>query len=241
VSVLYRRILLKLSGEALAGDRGYGFDPGTLDLIAQGIVEASRMGVQIGIVVGGGNIFRGQDSAVASDRVSADQIGMLATLINALALRDVLERSGAACSVLCSFAVPTVAEAFNAAKARQYLDQGQVVIFGGGTGCPYFTTDTAAALRALEIRAEALVKATKVNGIYDKDPVLHPDAVFYPEIDYDQVLRMQLKVMDLTATSLCRDNGLVVRIINIKTPGNLTGMLAGEKIGSVVTARRDRV
>ena len=241
MSVLYGRILLKLSGEALAGDRGYGFDPATLDAIAQAVVEAARTGVQIGIVIGGGNIFRGQDSAVASDRVSADQMGMLATLINALALRDTLKRQGAGCTVLGSFAVPTVVDAFSAEKAREHLAQGRVVIFGGGTGCPYFTTDTAAALRALEIGADALVKATKVNGIYDKDPVLHPDAVFYPEIDYDQVLRMRLKVMDLTATSLCRDNGLVVRIINIKTPGNLERMLAGDKVGSVVTARRDRV
>lgn len=241
MSVLYGRILLKLSGEALAGDRGYGFDPATLDAIAGAVVDAARTGVQIGIVIGGGNIFRGQDSAVASDRVSADQMGMLATLINALALRDALKRRGAECTVLGSFAVPTVVDAFSAEKAREHLDQGRVVIFGGGTGCPYFTTDTAAALRALEIGAEALVKATKVNGIYDKDPVLHPDAHFYPEIDYDQVLAMRLKVMDLTATSLCRDNGLVVRIINIKTPGNLERMLAGENIGSVVTARRDRV
>ncbi len=241
MSVLYGRILLKLSGEALAGDRGYGFDPATLDAVAQAVVKAARTGVQIGIVIGGGNIFRGQDSSVASDRVSADQMGMLATLINALAIRDTLKRQGAECIVLGSFAVPTVVDAFSAEKAREHLEQGRVVVFGGGTGCPYFTTDTAAALRALEIGADALVKATKVNGIYDKDPVLHPDAVFYPEIDYDQVLRMRLKVMDLTATSLCRDNGLVVRIINIKTPGNLERMLAGEKVGSVVTARRDRV
>jgi uridylate kinase len=241
VSALYGRILLKLSGEALAGDRGYGFDPATLDAVAQAVVEASRMGVQIGIVIGGGNIFRGQDSAVASDRVSADQMGMLATLINSLALRDTLGRLGAECRVMSSFAVPSMVEPFNAMDARRYLGQGQTVIFGGGTGCPYFTTDTAAALRALEIQAQALVKATKVNGIYDRDPVLHPDAVFYPEIDYDQVLNMRLKIMDLTATSLCRDSGLEVRVINIRTPGNLAGMLAGEKIGSVVTARRDRV
>jgi len=241
VSALYRRILLKLSGEALAGDSGYGFDPATLDAIAKVLGEADRMGVQIGIVVGGGNIFRGQDSVVASDRVSADKMGMLATLINALALQDTLERTGAECTVMGSFAVPTIVEAFSAPRARRLLEQGHVVIFGGGTGCPYFTTDTAAALRALEIRADALVKVTKVNGVYDKDPVLNPDAVFYPEIDYDQVLGMRLKVMDLTAASICRDNGLVVRIININPPGNLTGMLAGEKIGSVMTARRNRV
>lgn len=241
MSALYGRILLKLSGEALAGDRGYGFDPATLAAVAQAVVEASRMGVQIGIVIGGGNIFRGQDSAVASDRVSADQMGMLATLINSLALRDTLGRLGAECRVMSSFAVPSMVEPFNAMDARRYLGQGQTVIFGGGTGCPYFTTDTAAALRALEIQAQALVKATKVNGIYDRDPVLHPDAVFYPEIDYDQVLNMRLKIMDLTATSLCRDSKLEVRVINIRTPGNLAGMLAGEKIGSVVTARRDRV
>ncbi len=237
--VIYRRILLKLSGEALAGERGFGFDPETLDAAARVIADVVAMGVQTGIVIGGGNIFRGQDSGLASDRVSADHMGMLATYINSLALQGSIRRAGVSCSVLGSIGIAGVVEAFQAEKARALLDEGSVVIFAGGTGCPFFTTDTAAALRALEIQAEALIKATKVNGIYDKDPVKSPDAVFYPELDYDQVLSENLKVMDQAAISLCRDNGLVVRVINIREPENLKAMLAGEKIGSLVTARRD--
>jgi uridylate kinase len=236
VSVLYRRILLKLSGEALAGSRGYGFDPAILDSLAGAVVDAVRMGVQVSIVVGAGNIFRGQDSAIAADRVSADQMGMLATYMNALALKGTFERAGLLCTALGAFPIPTIVDVYTAQTARELLDKGEVVIFGGGTGCPYFTTDTAAALRALEIQADVLVKATKVDGIYDKDPVKHKDAVFYPELTYDQVLRMDLKVMDLTAISLCRDNDLTVRVISIRNPNNLIRMLMGEKIGSIVTA-----
>jgi uridylate kinase len=239
VSVPYTRILLKLSGEALGGEKGYGFDPATLDTVASGIADAARTGVQIGIVVGGGNIFRGQDSIIASDRVNADQMGMLATYINALALKGAFERAGLACTALGALGIPGVVESFNAETARKLLSEGQVVVFAGGTGSPYFTTDTAAALRALEIKADALIKATKVNGIYDKDPVGHPDAVFFPELDYDQVLNRNLKVMDLTAISICRDNGLTVRVINIREPGTLMRLLAGETVGSIVTARRD--
>ncbi len=237
--VPYKRILLKLSGEALAGSRGYGFDPVTVDSFASAISEAAATGVQIAVVIGGGNIFRGQDSTLASDRVSADHMGMLATYINALALKGPLERTGLTCTVLGSIGIASVVEAFNAASARRLLEQGQVLLFAGGTGCPYFTTDTAAALRALEIRADVLVKATKVDGIYDKDPVKHPDAVFFPELDYDQVLHMNLKVMDLTAISLCRDNALDVSVINIRNPENLIKLLGGEKTGSIVTSRRD--
>jgi uridylate kinase len=240
VSVLYRRILLKLSGEALAGCRGYGFDPATLDSLASAVVDAVGMGVQISIVVGAGNIFRGQDSAIAADRVSADQMGMLATYMNALALKGAFERAGLLCTALGAFPIPTIVEVYTAQEARRLLEKGHVVIFGGGTGCPYFTTDTAAALRALEVQADALVKATKVDGIYDKDPVKHKDAVFYPVLDYDQVLHMDLKVMDLTAISLCRDNDLAVRVINIREPKNLGKLLKGEKIGSIVTAKGDR-
>jgi uridylate kinase len=236
--VPYKRILLKLSGEALGGDKGYGFDPSTLDSLARDIAEAAGTGVQMGIVVGGGNFFRGQDSVIASDRVNADQMGMLATFINALALKGSFERAGLRCAVLGAVGIPGVVDRFNAGVARDLLEQGQVVVFAGGTGSPFFTTDTAAALRALEIQAEALVKATKVNGIYDRDPVKHPDAVFYPELDYDQVLNQNLKVMDLTAVSICRDNGLTVQVINVREPGNLMKLLRGETVGSIVSARR---
>jgi uridylate kinase len=237
--VPYSRILLKLSGEALGGEKGFGFDPSTLDSIVRGIADAAGTGVQMGIVVGGGNIFRGQDSVIASDRVNADQMGMLATYINALALKGSFERMGVRCTALGAVAVSGVVERFNATDARNLLADGQVLVFAGGTGSPYFTTDTAAALRALEIQADVLIKATKVNGIYDKDPVKHADAVFFSELDYDQVLARNLKVMDLTAISICRDNGLKVQVINIREPGNLMKLLSGEKVGSIVTARRD--
>lgn len=236
----YKRILLKLSGEALGGEKGYGFDPATLDSVAGGIADGVKAGVQMGIVVGGGNIFRGQDSLIASDRVNADQMGMLATFINALALKGTFDRLGIRCTALGAVGIPGVMDRFNAASARGLLEDGHVLVFAGGTGSPYFTTDTAAALRALEIQADALVKATKVNGIYDKDPVKHEDAVFYPELDYDQVLGENLKVMDLTAISICRDNGLQVRVINIREPGNLMKLLKGGQVGSVVTARRNQ-
>jgi uridylate kinase len=238
--VPYTRILLKLSGEALGGEKGYGFDPGTLDSITRGIADAVSTGVQVGIVVGGGNIFRGGDSVIASDRVNADQMGMLATFINALALKGSFERMGMKCTALGAVGIPGVVDRFNAADARKLLADGHVVVFAGGTGSPYFTTDTAAALRALEVQADVLIKATKVDGIYDKDPVKHGDAVFYSELDYDQVLSKNLKVMDLTAISICRDNGLMVQVINIREPGNLVKLLNGEKVGSVVTARRDK-
>lgn len=233
MSAIYRRILLKLSGEALAGDKGFGYDPEVLRAIAQGVADAARS-AQIAVVIGGGNIFRGQDSSVASDRVSADHMGMLATFMNALALKGAFERAGIACSVLGAGGVPGVVEPYSVSRARDLLEQGHVVVCAGGTGCPYFTTDTAAALRALEIRAEALIKATKVDGIYDSDPVKNPGAAFYPKLSYDQVLSLKLKVMDLTAISLCRDNGLVVRVINIREPKNLAALLEGKEIGSIV-------
>ncbi len=239
VAALYKRILLKLSGEALAGDRGHGFDPDTLYAIASNVVDAIDLGIQVGLVIGGGNIFRGQDAPIASDRVSADHMGMLATVINALALKGSLEKLGKPARVFSAIDMPRVAETYVASRAIACLENSETVIFAGGTGCPFFTTDTTAALRALEIRAEVLIKATKVNGIYDKDPVKHPDAVFYPELDYDQVLGMKLGVMDATAISLCRDNDLAVRVINIKDPKNLKALLLGEPVGSVVKPRRD--
>jgi len=239
VGNIYKRILLKLSGEALAGERGYGFDPETLEAIASNVIDAIDMGVQVGVVIGGGNIFRGMNAKIASDRVSSDQMGMLATIMNALALKGTLEKMGRPVQVLSALGIPRVVETFVASKAIDYLDKGQAVIFAGGTGCPFFTTDTTAALRALEIQADVLIKATKVNGIYDKDPVKFPDAVFYPELDYDQVLSEKLGVMDSTAISLCRDNDLLVRVINIKDPDNLRRLLLGDEVGSKVRSRRD--
>ena len=239
VSVIYKRILLKLSGEALAGEKGYGFDPGTLDAIASNVIDAIDMGVQVGIVIGGGNIFRGMDAEIASDRVSADFMGMLATVMNALALKGSLEKKGRHAKVFSSIDMPKIAETFVASKAIDHLEKAQAVIFAGGTGCPFFTTDTNAALRSLEIQADVFIKATKVNGVYDKDPVRFTDAVFYPELNYDQVLVQKLGVMDSTAISLCRDNDLVVRVINIKDPDNLKRLLLGEQVGSIVRPRRD--
>ncbi|MBN2297941.1 MAG: UMP kinase [Deltaproteobacteria bacterium] len=239
VSAAYRRILLKLSGEALAGGKRYGFDPDTLHAITANVIDALDMGIQVGIVIGGGNIFRGMDAGITSDRVSADHMGMLATVINALALKGSIERQGRSSKVFSAVDMPKVAQTFVASAAIECLEKSQAVIFAGGTGCPFFTTDTTAALRALEIQADVLIKATKVNGVYDKDPVKYPDAVFYPELDYDQVLSMNLGVMDATAISLCRDNDLIIRVINIKDPENLKGLLAGRSIGSIVKPRRE--
>jgi uridylate kinase len=239
VTVIYKRILLKLSGEALAGEKGYGFDPKTLEAIASNVIDAIDRGVQVGVVIGGGNIFRGMDAEIASERVSADQMGMLATVMNALALKGTLEKMGRPAQVFSALDIPRVVETFVASKAIEHLEKDQAVIFAGGTGCPFFTTDTTAALRALEIQADVLIKATKVNGVYDKDPVKFPEAVFYPELDYDQVLSQKLGVMDSTAISLCRDNDLVVRVINIKDPENLKRLLMDEQVGSTVRPRRD--
>jgi len=239
VSTKYKRILLKLSGEALAGDRRFGFDPDTLQAITANVIDALDLGIQVGIVIGGGNFFRGMDADIISDRVRADHMGMLATVINALALKDSLEKLGRNSKVFSAVDMPKVAQTFVASTAIDCLEKSQAVIFAGGTGCPFFTTDTTAALRALEIRADVLIKATKVNGVYDKDPVKYSDAVFYPELDYDQVLSMNLGVMDATAISLCRDNDLIVRVINIKDPENLKGLLSGRSIGSIVKPRRD--
>jgi uridylate kinase len=239
VSVAYKRILLKISGEALAGNKGYGFDPETLKAVASNVIDAIDMGIQVGVVVGGGNIFRGMDANISSDRVSADHMGMLATVINALALKGSIEKMGRYAKVYSAIDMPKIAETLMTTKAIKNLEESVAVIFAGGTGNPFFTTDTTAALRALEIRSDVLIKATKVNGVYDKDPVKYPDAVFYPELDYDQVLSMKLGVMDATAVSLCRDNDLIVRVMNIKDHGNLQKLLLGEPVGSIVKPRRD--
>jgi uridylate kinase len=234
---IYKRVLLKASGEALMGDQGFGIDVAVADRIASDIAEARAMGVEVGVVVGGGNIFRGV--AVASkggDRVTGDHMGMLATVINALALQDALEKQGIHTRVQSAIEMNQVAEPFIRRRAIRHLEKDRVVIFAGGTGNPYFSTDTAASLRAMEIKADAILKATKVDGIYDADPMLVKDAKKFTEISYMEVLRQGLKVMDSTAISLCKDNNLPIIIFNLNQRGNIRKVVIGEKIGSLVSA-----
>jgi len=234
-SAQYKRVLIKMSGEALMGRRSFGVDPDVVSEIALEIKEASELGVQIGIVVGGGNIFRGVEvSAKGMDRTTADYMGMLATMINSLALQSALEKLGVTTRVQSAIEVKEVAEAYIQRRAIRHLEKGRVVIFGGGTGNPYFTTDTAAALRALEIKADVLMKATKVDGIYDKDPVVAQDAVFFARISFTDVLTQNLKVMDATAISLCRDNNLSVLVFNLLRKGNIKRAISGEQVGTIV-------
>jgi len=233
----YKRILLKLSGEALMGDQPYGIDPAVAARIAQDVADIQSIGVQTAIVIGGGNIFRGlAASAKGMDRSTGDYMGMLATVINALALQDALEKNGVPTRVLTAIEMRAVAEPFIRRRAVRHLEKGRVVVFAAGTGNPYFTTDTAAALRAMEMKAEVILKATKVDGIYTADPVKHPEATRYDRISYLQVLQEQLKVMDATAISLCMDNKLPILVFNLKTPGNIRRVVMGEPIGTIVTA-----
>ena len=233
----YRRIVLKLSGEALAGSQGYGIDPPVLDRVAAEVRDVTSLGVEVAIVIGGGNIFRGvAASAGGMDRSTADYMGMLATVINALALQDALEKAGLQTRVLSAIEMRAVAEPYIRRRAIRHLEKGRVVIFAAGTGNPFFTTDTAGALRAVEIGADAIMKATKVDGIYSADPMLEPDATKFPTISYLQVIERQLKVMDTTAISLCMDNKLPIVVFNLKTPGNIKRAITGEPIGSLVTA-----
>lgn len=229
----YKRILLKLSGEVLAGKEGKGLDFDTVTTVCKVIKEACDMGAQIGIVVGGGNFWRGRSSG-EMDRPRADQMGMLATTINSLALQDTLEQLGVKAQVLTGLQMPQVAEIFTKRKAVEYLNNGDVVIFGCGTGNPFFSTDTAAALRAAEIDAEIIFKATNVDGVYDKDPNKFDDAVKYDELTHSEVLAKGLKVMDSTAASLCRDNGISILVFNLDDPKNILRALEGENIGTVV-------
>jgi len=232
----YRRILLKLSGEALMGDQGFGIDPAVTGQVAADIAEVQRLGVETAVVIGGGNIFRGvAASARGMDRATGDYMGMLATVINALALQDALEHANVTTRVLTAIEMRAVAEPFIRRRAIRHLEKGRVVIFAAGTGNPYFTTDTAAALRAMEIKADAILKATKVDGIYTADPVTHPDARRFDRITYLQVLELGLGVMDSTAISLCMDNRLPIVVFNLKTPGNIRRAVMGEPVGSVVT------
>ena len=235
----YQRILLKLSGEALMGDQNFGISPKILDYVADEIQTVHCLGVQVAVVVGGGNIFRGiAASSYNMDRASADHMGMLATVINSLALQDALERNGTQTRVQSAINMHEVAEPYNLRRAVRHLEKGRVVIFAAGTGNPYFTTDTAAVLRAQEIHAQILLKATKVDGLYDRDPMTHPDACFLRHVDYMDVLEKQLKVMDMTAISLAMDNGLPLAIFNLKTPGNIRKVVCGETIGTLIDSRR---
>lgn len=231
----YKRILLKLSGEALAGKQGSGINTGVIQQIAQEIAEVCKHNVQIGIVIGGGNIFRGvAASAEGMDRASSDYMGMLATVINALALQDALEKENVPTRVQTAIEMAEIAEPYIRRRAMRHLEKNRVVIFGAGTGNPYFTTDTAAALRAMEINAEVLMKGTKVDGIYDKDPVKHKDAVKFDKISYIDVLNRGLQVMDLTAVSLCMDNKLPILSFDLTEPGNILKAVKGETIGTLV-------
>jgi uridylate kinase len=232
---IYRRILLKLSGEALVGSGSHGIDPEILDRFACEIRDLAALGVQVALVIGGGNIFRGAGlAAKGMDRVTGDQMGMLATVMNALAMQDALERLGVATRVMSALKVNQVCEDYIRRRAMRHLEKGRVVVFAAGTGNPFFTTDSAASLRAIEVGAELLIKATKVNGIYSADPMTDPKATFYPRISYDRALREGLQVMDTTAIVLCRDHGMPLRVMNINEPGALLRLIRGEDVGSLV-------
>ena len=231
----YKRVLLKLSGEALMGEQGLGIDPKIVENIASEIKEVNGMGVEMGIVIGGGNIFRGLSaSARGMDRVSADYMGMLATVINAMALQDFLERTDVFTRVLTAINMEEVAEPFIRRRAIRHLEKGRVVIFAAGTGNPYFTTDTAAALRAVEIEADVILKGTKVNGVYDSDPNLNADAKKFDELSYLEVVKRRLQVMDTTAVTLCMDNKLPIVVFNITKQGYLKRVIQGEKLGTKI-------
>ena len=231
----YGRIVLKASGEILAGDRGFGFEPAVLDRIAEEIAEVHTMGVETVVVLGGGNIFRGMPGAARGvERVTGDNMGMIATVINALALQDRLEHIGKATRVMSAVEMPQFCEPYIRRRAERHLEKGRVVIFAAGTGNPFFTTDTAASLRAVEIGADILFKATKVDGVYDSDPMANPDAKRYSELTYLDVLSQKLKVMDSTAISLCMDNDLPVLVFNMLEVGNLGKAVRGDSIGTIV-------
>ena len=230
-------MLLKLSGEALAAGQGFGVDEARIHQIAAELEDVHSLGVEIAIVVGGGNFFRGvAEQARDMDRVAADHMGMLATVINAIALQDALEKRGVFTRVMTAIEMNQVAEPFIRRRAIRHLEKGRIVIFAAGTGSPYFSTDTAASLRAMEIKADAILKATKVDGVYDADPVVVKDAKLFDRISYMDVLKLGLKVMDSTAISLCKDNNLPIVVFNLNRTGNIRRVVTGEKIGSLVTA-----
>ncbi|HEU0124341.1 MAG TPA: UMP kinase [Bryobacteraceae bacterium] len=233
----YARILLKLSGEVLAGGGGFGIDQGCLHRLAAEVAEVAQSGVQMGLVVGGGNFFRGVSVAAKNmDRVAADQMGMLATVINAIALQDALEQQGVPTRVMTAIAMPSVAEPYIRRRAIRHLEKGRVVIFGAGTSNPYFSTDTAATLRGLEIHADVVAKATSVDGVYDKDPRKHTDAVRFDSVTFQEVLARQLGVMDASAVAMCRDNKLPICVFDLRQPGNILRVAMGEAVGTMIKA-----
>lgn len=237
--VKYRRILLKLSGEALMGDKGYGIDPPILAQIADEIIDVHSLGVEIALVIGGGNIFRGVAASTAGmDRAGADYMGMLATVINSLALQDALESRGARTRVMTAIEIARLAEPYIRRRAIRHLEKGRLVIFGAGTGNPFFTTDTAASLRAMEINADIVMKATRVDGVYDKDPKKFKDARMFRRVSYMDVLSRKLAVMDATAISLCQDNKLPILVFNMTVPGNIRRVVLGDPLGTLVVDER---
>ena len=233
----FRRIMLKLSGEALMGESDYGIDPKMIGRLAEEIIEVQRAGIQIGVVIGGGNIFRGAGLAAAGmDRVTGDHMGMLATVMNALAMQDAIEKRGGFARVMSAIQIHDVAEDFIRRRAIRHIEKGRIVLFAAGIGNPFFTTDSAAALRAVEVGADLLLKATKVDGIYTADPTKHPDARRYDRLTYDEVIERKLAVMDTAAIALCRDDRMPMRIYDMTVPGNLMRIMRGEPIGTLVCA-----
>jgi uridylate kinase len=235
VGLKYPRVLLKLSGEALAGDRGFGIDPPVIDKLTEEVKAVHQMGVRLGLVIGGGNIVRGTiASQQGMDRVSADYMGMLATVINALAIQDLLERKGVENRVLTAIRMEQLAEPYIRRRALRHLEKGRVAIFAGGTGNPYFSTDTGAVLRGIEMEADVIIKATKVSGVYTADPVTDPTAEFLPELSLTDAINKELKVMDAAALSLCRENNIPIIVLNLQEPGAVAKAIRGERIGTLV-------
>ena len=232
----YQRVLLKLSGEALAGDQGFGIEPSVVDLLTDEVGAVHGMGVSLGLVIGGGNIVRGAlASQKGMDRVQADYMGMLSTVINALAVQDLLERKGVATRVMTAIRMEEVAEPYIRRRALRHMEKGRVVIFAGGTGNPYFSTDTAAVLRAIEMSSDVVIKATKVKGVYSADPVQDPSAEFIPEITFQEVVTRELGVMDAAAVSLCKENGLPIIVLNLENRGAVSAAIRGEQVGTLVS------
>lgn len=234
----YKRILLKLSGEALMGDDTYGINTGVLEFVASEVKDVVAKGIELGVVIGAGNIFRGVAGASKGmDRTTADNMGMLATVMNSLAMQDALERAGVITRVMSAIPMQSVSEPYIRRRATRHLEKGRVVIFAAGTGNPYFTTDSAGVLRALEIDADVVIKATKVDGVYDKDPMIHNDAVKYDSLTYDDVLRKGLRVMDAAGIALAKEDNLPVMVLNMGVPGNIKRAAAGESIGTIITSK----
>ena len=232
---LYSRVLLKLSGEVLAGDKGFGIDPKKAEYLAKQVAAVKEFEIDIGLIIGAGNIFRGiQAAGKGMDRVTGDYLGMLATIMNAIAVQDALEKEGCEIRTLSAISVDQIAEPYIRRRAIRHLEKNRIIIVAGGTGNPFFTTDSAAALRATELGAEVVLKGTKVNGVYNKDPMVHPDATRYDSITFSKVIKDDIRIMDLTAVTLCKENNLPIRVFNINNPGDLIDVLLDRKIGTTV-------